>query len=93
MIEWKADRLYHVTRIVSEIEHAKWRYKTVARGANLLLYIEADETCNVTGKPMTWKSREWMLHPLMTDGEVVQTAFLATMTAIVRWRSSMGSGS
>lgn len=39
-------------------------------------------TDNVTGKPMTWKGRKWPLSLHMTDGEVVQTAFLAMMTAI-----------
>lgn len=40
-------------------------------------------TCNVTGKVMSpWFGRKWMLSRHMTDGEIVQTAFLATLTAI-----------
>lgn len=38
-------------------------------------------TCNVTGKPMGWQGRKWRLSPHMTDGEVVQTAFMAVMAA------------
>lgn len=39
-------------------------------------------TCNVTGGPLPWWGRKWRLSPHMTDGEVVQTAFLAVMTAL-----------
>ena len=37
---------------------------------------------NVTNEAFEWKGRKWLLSRHMTDGEVVQTAFLATMTAI-----------
>lgn len=39
-------------------------------------------TCNDTGEPLAWKGRKWPLSVHMTDGEVVQTAFLALMTAL-----------
>ncbi|MGM5019245.1 hypothetical protein [Tardiphaga sp. 367_B4_N1_1] len=46
------------------------------------LRVSCDEgLCNITGKPMGWKGRRWRLSPHMTDGEVVQTAFMAVMTA------------
>lgn len=38
--------------------------------------------CNVTGKPMPWKGRKWVLSKWMTDGEVVQTVFMALMAAM-----------
>lgn len=37
---------------------------------------------NVTGEPMNWNGRWWRLSAYMTDGEVVQTAFLAILTAM-----------
>lgn len=37
---------------------------------------------NVTGEPLAWKGRKWLLSRHMTPSEVVQTAFLATMTAV-----------
>lgn len=43
---------------------------------------DPNATDNVTGKPYPWKGRKWLLSEHMTDGEVVQTAFLAAMTAI-----------
>jgi hypothetical protein len=46
------------------------------------LRIECVEgTCNVTGLPMVWFGRKWQLSPHMTDGEIVQTAFMAVMAA------------
>lgn len=41
-----------------------------------------DGTCNVTGEPTSWKGRKWPLSHYATDGEVVQTAFKAVMTAL-----------
>jgi hypothetical protein len=38
-------------------------------------------TCNVTGQPLGWKGRKWRLSSHMTDGEIVQTAFMAVMAA------------
>jgi hypothetical protein len=35
-----------------------------------------------TSKAMPWKGRWWPLANGMTDGEIVQTIFLATMTAL-----------
>lgn len=38
--------------------------------------------CNVTDEDLPWKGRTWVLSQHMTDGEVVQTAFLALKTAL-----------
>lgn len=46
------------------------------------LRVQADGACNITGEPMSWQGRKWALSKHMTDGEVVQTAFLAIMTAM-----------
>lgn len=46
------------------------------------LQIECKGHCNITGQPMDWKSRKWPLSIHMTDGEIVQTAFKAVMTAL-----------
>lgn len=37
--------------------------------------------CNVTGGPLPWWGRKWYVSPHMTDGEIVQTVFLAIRTA------------
>lgn len=46
------------------------------------IQITCDGICNVTGKAFPWKSRKWYLSKYMTDGEVVQTVFLATLVAM-----------
>lgn len=38
--------------------------------------------CNFTGDPFPWKGRKFRLSSFMTDGEIVQTAFLAIMTSM-----------
>lgn len=43
---------------------------------------DPEGVCNVTGKPLPWWGRKWRLSVHMTDGEIVQTAFLAIMTAL-----------
>lgn len=48
----------------------------------LYLQIECDDVCNVTNKPMKWKSRKWLLSAHATKSEIVQTAFLAVLTAL-----------
>lgn len=49
---------------------------------NFYLQIACAGKCNVTGVPMDWEGRKWRLSIHMTDGEVVQTAFMATMAAM-----------
>lgn len=46
------------------------------------LQLRMEGRCNVTGSPLEWTSRKWKLSEFMTKSELVQTAFLAVMTAI-----------
>lgn len=48
----------------------------------LLRVGDPNGTDNVSGAPLAWKGRKWLLSKHMTDGEIVQTTFLALMTAI-----------
>jgi hypothetical protein len=53
------------------------------RGEDWILRVgDPGATDNVTGAPMAWKGRKWLMSEHMTDGEIVQTVFLATLTAI-----------
>lgn len=45
--------------------------------------VADDGVCNKTGAPMKWYGRKWALSEHMTDGEIVQTCFLAVKTAIM----------
>jgi hypothetical protein len=51
-------------------------------GNGTFLRVRSQGPCNVTGERLAWTGRKWRMSPHMTDGEVVQTAFLAVMTAI-----------
>ncbi|WP_442108471.1 hypothetical protein [Pseudomonas sp. NUPR-001] len=51
-----------------------------AKGSLRISCVEG--VCNITGEPLKWKGRHWLLSPHMTEGEVVQTAWLALQTAL-----------
>ena len=59
-----------------------WRFRVGTDDARVFLQVEAVAACMVTGKPMQWSGRKWLLSPFMTKSEVVQTAFKAVLTAI-----------
>lgn len=59
-----------------------YRIGSLQSGALFLQVHCLEGKCNVTGERLAWKGRKWLLSRWMTDGEVVQTAFLATMTAL-----------
>lgn len=46
-------------------------------------YLQIQQTlpCNATGVPTAWGGRKWRLSEHMTKSEIVQTAFLAVLTA------------
>jgi hypothetical protein len=69
--------------IVSRISFPGFTYDIKDDRGSYYLQIRCDEgKCNVTGEYLVWFGRKWRLSPHMTCGEVVQTAFMATMAAI-----------
>lgn len=50
-------------------------------GRDFLRVVNKLGTCNETGAEFPWNGRKWRLSPHMTDMEVVNTAFLAILTA------------
>lgn len=69
--------------ILDEVSYPGWKFRVFNDGARPYLQIRCPEgVCNVTGEPMSWGSRKWLLSPHMTRSEVVQTAFKAAMTAM-----------
>lgn len=60
-----------------------WSVAAAQRGKDWVLRVgDPNGLDNMTGDPFPWQGRKWLLSEHMTDGEIVQTAFLATMTAI-----------
>lgn len=53
------------------------------QGSIMWLQVVCEEgTCNVTGLPMSWRGRRWIIEEDATEGEVVRTALKAVLTAI-----------
>ena len=53
-----------------------------AGGAVFVRVGDPNGKCNVTGKPLPWWGRKFYISPHMTDGEIVQTVFLACKVAM-----------
>ena len=68
--------------IVDQISFPKMRIDVRSKNEVPYLQIAHRGECNMTGVPMEWRSRKWMLSEHMTAGEIVQTAFKAILTAI-----------
>ena len=51
-------------------------------GHGLFLQVQFVAPCNDTGEEKLHKGRKWYLSPHATKSEVVQTAFLAALTAV-----------
>lgn len=68
--------------VLQRVEFPSFNFIIHSENVQPYLQIECDGTCNVSGEPMAWKSRKWHLSVWMTDGEIVQTAFKAVMTAM-----------
>jgi hypothetical protein len=71
--------------VLSNVKYPGYAFKVYRTGSlaepSYYLQITCDGQCNVTGAPMSWKSRKWQLSRHMTVSEIVQTAFMATMAA------------
>lgn len=64
------------------LAHPDFGFETGFEHGNAFLrVICASGKDNRTGLAAPWNGRKWRLSPHMTDGEIVQTAFLAVMTA------------
>lgn len=61
-----------------------WKFTITDKHGTVTLQITNPKpTCNVTGQPTApWRGRKWLLSEHMTDGEIVQTAFMATLAAV-----------
>lgn len=72
--------------IVSRLEYPGFSFVLgFTKRSKSIPYLQLERTygtCNLTGGPLTWKSRKWNLSYKMVTSEVVQTAFLAILTAI-----------
>ncbi|HEX8311545.1 MAG TPA: hypothetical protein VF614_09530 [Chthoniobacteraceae bacterium] len=72
------ERLHTLLR---EIAFRDWQFTLEADEGSLYLVATFSAECVETGRMMRQRTRKWRLSQHMTDGEVVQTALLAVLTA------------
>lgn len=72
----------HFRSILDEVKYPGFEFELVSHADEYWLRIACDGVDNETGKPHRWHGRPWRLSTHMTNGEVVQTAFLALKVAI-----------
>lgn len=65
--------------VLSRVSFGTWEFYV---GEDYLQIKVNDGKCNVTGGDWAWTGRKWRLSAFMTDGEIVQTAFKAVLTAL-----------
>lgn len=68
--------------ILSHVEFKGWRFVVKQDGDRCYMQVAFSETHSETGHLAYWTGRKWFLSDHMTKSEVVQTAFLAVMTAV-----------
>jgi hypothetical protein len=74
--------LQDIKDVLSRVSFPNYTFNVKENTAGLYLQIMCQGKCNVTGDDSKWFSRKWTLSYHMTDGEIVQTAFKAVMTAV-----------
>lgn len=80
MSDTSSDDGIRLAKIVGDISHPRYQF-VFRRFPYFHLRVACDGVDNETGEPTRWQGRKWSLSKHMTDGEVVQTAFLAARVA------------
>src|SRR4051812_41116794 len=75
------DNIVHFNDVLTRVNYPNFYFIIGVVNSVYYLQIECEDKCNVTNANITWKSRKWNLSVHMTDGEIVQTAFKAVLTA------------
>lgn len=78
--------LSRIRSVVGRIVFPSLTFEVSQEGPNVFLRVVSAWPAldNVTGEALTtsWKGRHWRLSQWMTDGEIVQTALKAVLTAL-----------
>ncbi len=67
--------------VLARISYKSWHFHVGQKGDVVFLQVRAASFCNVSGAPIHWAGRKWILSPNMSANEIVQTAFKAVLTA------------
>lgn len=71
-----------IKTLLAQLKFKDWRFVIQMDGTRMLLVVEFEDRCAFSGKMATHRSRKWPLSPHQTKSEIVQTAFVAVMTAM-----------
>lgn len=77
-------KLGEIADIVAACSMGKrdWYYVVDKRIGEITLHIVAHDICTATGRPMTWKSRRYVIEHNDTRDQIVQTALKAYLGAV-----------
>lgn len=70
-----------IREVVGRISYKSWHFHVGEKGGWFFIQIHAAGFCNVSGRPIHWAGRKWILSPNAPTSEIVQTAFKAILTA------------
>jgi hypothetical protein len=70
-----------IAEVLARVTYPGYTFKLGDKDGVLWLQITCTALCNVKHVPHHWRGRKWMLSEHMTDGEIVQTAFMAVLAA------------
>lgn len=69
--------------LLNRIQYPGFQFEYFSEANIPFLRVKCEQaTDNTSGEPTSWNGRKWRLSRHMTDMEVVNTAFLAVMTAL-----------
>jgi hypothetical protein len=71
-----------VQRVLERLEYPGYSFILRYAGGYFYLQVQCTALCNVENVPIQWKGRKWLLSEHMLDGELVQTALKAVLTAL-----------
>lgn len=75
--------LRRIADVVSRLHYPGLEIKLEHAEHGLCLFVNCPNgVCNVTGEPEAWSGRKWPISLHHTNGDVVNTAFKAVITAL-----------
>lgn len=75
------DTAERIADVLMEVSFPNIDFDVVSQGTHVYMQITCKGIDNVTGLPMDWKGRKWLMSEHMTNGEIVQTALAAVIMA------------
>lgn len=75
--------------IVDRCTYPGFKFEVHQKDFTTYLQIVGAGPDNVTGEPITWNGRKWLLSHYMTDTEIVQTCWAAVQRALLHEASEV----